>query len=65
MDTPPGNDRRAVPRHIRDAEHDMSRDVPAAPQGPETGGSRARWIGLILVAALALGLWWFLTTTRP
>jgi len=64
MNTPPGNERRAVPRHIRDAEHDMSRDLPAVPERPGTAGRRLRWIGLLLVAALGLGLWYVLTT-RP
>ena len=61
----PGNDRRAVPRHIRDAEHDAWRDVPAGPENQETAGRRARlWIYLAAIAALGLGLLYFLAT-RP
>lgn len=62
MEPPPTNDRRAVPRHIRDAEHDTWHDEPA---GPETAGRRMRlWVYLTASAALAVGLWYFLTT-RP
>ena len=62
MTLPPANDRRAVPRHIRDAEHDAWHDEPA---GPETARRRTIvlfWalFSVALVAALAYYL-----TTRP
>jgi hypothetical protein len=58
----PANDRRSVPRHIRDAEHDMSRDLPA---GQETAGRHSRlWIWLAVALALGTGLW-FVLSTRP
>jgi hypothetical protein len=65
MNQPPGNDRRAVPRHIRDAEHDLSRDLPAGQESQDSAGRRLRLLAwLAAVAALGAGLWYFLTT-RP
>ena len=61
----PGDDRRALPRHIRDAEHHAWRDVPGSPEGREAAGRRARlWMYLVAIAALGLGLLYFLAT-RP
>jgi hypothetical protein len=57
-----GNDRRAVPRHIRDAEHDLSRDLPA---DPESAGRRpAVFFYALAGLALAAAAAWYLTT-RP
>ncbi len=65
MKPPQDQERRAVPRHIRDAEHDAWGDVPAAADDPQTAGRRLRpWVYLAVIAALGLGLWYFLTT-RP
>jgi len=52
------NDRRAVPRHIRDAEHELLEPELSAEQG--TPGRRLRlWILLVVVAALIAGLWYY------
>jgi hypothetical protein len=56
-----GNDRRAVPRHIRDAEHDLSRDLPA---DPESAGRRPALFYALAGLALAAAAAWYLTT-RP
>jgi len=54
-----------VPRHIRDAEHDMWRDMPAGADTPDTAGRRVRlWVYFATITTLGLGLWYFLTT-RP
>jgi hypothetical protein len=56
----PANDRRAVPRHIRDGEHDSLEDTMAGV--PAGGAPRPRLVmGLICVAvALAAGFGaWF------
>jgi hypothetical protein len=59
MNLPPDSprERRAVPRHIRDGEHEMWQDgVDAAPGA----GPGRRWRVLVYVAvaaALVLGLW--------
>jgi len=56
------HERRAVPRHIRDAEHD---DWDEAPAGAGTAGRRMRlWVYLVTILVLGTGLWYFLTT-RP
>jgi hypothetical protein len=56
MNQPQDSERRAVPRYIRDAEHDMSRDLPA---GPESAGRRL-YYWLLLFAAIALMAWlWY------
>ena len=58
----PGNDRRALPRHIRDGEHAAWHDVPAGPEGHQPAGRRTRvWIYLVAIATLGLGLLYFLT----
>jgi hypothetical protein len=56
------HERRAVPRHIRDAEHDSWDEAPA---GPETAGRRVRLlVYLVTILIAGTGLWYFLTT-RP
>jgi hypothetical protein len=52
------NERRAVPRHIRDAEHEPLEAELSPDQG--TPGRRLRlWILLVVVAALIAGLWYY------
>lgn len=60
MNLPPDspNDRRAVPRHIRDGEHEMWQDAAETAAG--AAGPRRRWrvlVFVVVVAALVLGLW--------
>jgi hypothetical protein len=62
MNLPPDspNERRAVPRHIRDGEHEMWQD--AAETAARAEGSGRRWRVLVyvaVVAALVLGLWFY------
>jgi hypothetical protein len=59
----PKDDRRAVPRHIRDGEHDMLEDTlgsnPAVAAAP---GRRSRlWIYIAVVLAAGAGLWFMLS----
>jgi len=60
MSLPPdsANDRRAVPRHIRDGEHDMWRDgLGEVPAGPHRPAYMIRlWIGVgaLVIAGLLL-----------
>jgi hypothetical protein len=53
------NDRRAVPRHIRDGEHDMldeaMRHAPAPRRAARAG--LLLWICVAVLAAGAVGLW--------
>jgi uncharacterized protein HemX len=52
------NERRAVPRHIRDAEHEPLEAEQSPDQG--TPGRRLRlWILLVVAAALIAGLWYY------
>ena len=57
----PGNDRRAVPRHLRDGENDLLSSTGAF--GRRAADARANrglaWI-LAIAAAAALALGWFL-----
>jgi hypothetical protein len=62
MNLPPDspNDRRAVPRHIRDGEHELWQD--AAEAAPGAGNPGRRWRLLLYAAALvalAAGLWFY------
>ena len=53
----PTNDRRSVPRHIRDGEHDSLEDTMA---GVPTGRAvrlRVVWICVAVALAAALGAW--------
>nr|AQQ74819.1 hypothetical protein [uncultured bacterium] len=58
-DIPRPDERRAVPRYFRDGEHGGWPD----PGGPATGAAPWRrfplWIGLVLVATLIVGLWYY------
>ena len=56
--TDASNDRRAVPRHIRDAEHEPLEAELSPDQG--TPARRVRlWLYLVVVAALIAGLWYY------
>jgi len=63
MNLPPpapneADERRAVPRHIRDAEHEPLEAEQSPDQG--TPGRRLRlWILLVVAAALIAGLWYY------
>ena len=51
----PANDRRSVPRHIRDGEHDSFEDTMSGL--PPAKAARGRWLLIwLVVAALAVGL---------
>jgi len=62
MSLPPdsANDRRAVPRHIRDGEHDMWRDGLGDAPGAERPARAGRlWIVLlvlVIAGAVVIGL---------
>jgi hypothetical protein len=57
----PPDDRRTVPRHLRDSEHDMSPSAPGSGTRAEDarGGPGPRtWIyAAILAVAVGIGLW--------
>lgn len=58
----PDNDRRAVPRHLRDSEHEKLSDTGAFGQRAADAVPRMRrvWIALALSVALAAAAWfWF------
>lgn len=54
----PPNDRRAVPRHIRDGEHDSFEDTMAGVPAGGSGRSRLMWM-LVAVALAGLAGAWF------
>jgi hypothetical protein len=58
----PGNDRRAVPRHLRDGENDLLSSTGAFGRRAEDAASRRGRGWALLVAALAavLAAAWFL-----
>jgi len=63
MSLPPdsANDRRAVPRHIRDGEHDSWEDGSIVQEDRAAAWRRpALWILLAVLAALFAGAWGFL-----
>ena len=62
MNMSDSNERRSVPRHIRDAEHDLSRDEPADPGSASRRPVVLFWA--LAVAALVTAVAWYLTT-RP
>jgi hypothetical protein len=66
MNLPPdsANDRRTVPRHLRDSEHGMSADnsglYARRTDGASGPGRVVIWSGIAL-GAVAAALWWWLT----
>jgi hypothetical protein len=56
MNLPP-NERRAVPRHIRDGEHEGWHDAAEAASGRAPRRRFRLWIFLVAAAALIAGLW--------
>jgi hypothetical protein len=70
MNLPPREkeDRRTVPRHLRDSEHDMSGAAPGAGTRAEDAsdsGRRVRgWVYIVLAAlVVAMSLWIGLSAT--
>jgi len=62
MNLPPGsrNDRRHLPRHIRDGEHEMWHDAGDGAAGTAANGRRLRvLVYVVLVVALVAGLWFY------
>ena len=62
MDLPPGssNERRHLPRHIRDGEHEPWQDAGEAASNAARPGRHWRLlVGVVLIAALILGLWFY------
>ena len=61
----PRDERRTVPRHLRDSEHDPSGAAPGAGSRAEDGhdaGRRLRtWIYAGVLLLLGIGLWFGLT----
>jgi hypothetical protein len=63
MKLPPSSreDRRTVPRHLRDSEHDMTGAAPGAgARADDTGGSRRLrgWVYVLLAAlVVVMSLW--------
>jgi hypothetical protein len=61
MNLPPAKDeRRAVPRHIRDGEHDMLEETSSFSEGGAPARRARIWLYLAAVAALGIGIWFFL-----
>jgi len=57
----PDNDRRAVPRHLRDGENDLLSSIGAFGRRAEdarAGGARG-WMLALVAGAAALALAWF------
>jgi hypothetical protein len=56
----PGNDRRAVPRHLRDSEHDVTSSSGIFGQRAGDALSRRRrgWLLITLALGAALALAW-------
>jgi hypothetical protein len=60
---PPAKDRRVVPRHLRDSEHDpVASTSVAGTRAEDAAQSRARgWVmWLALVAVATATVWWWL-----
>jgi len=53
------NDRRAVPRHIRDGEHDTLDEAMSREPRPGRAAGRRMWLWIYAVVLLAggFGLW--------
>jgi hypothetical protein len=56
----PPNDRRAVPRHIRDGEHDSFEDTMAGVPAGGPGRSRLMWVLVAVALAGVAGAWFAL-----
>jgi len=61
MNLPPGssNERRHLPRHIRDGEHEMLHEVA---EGAASATPGRRWrllVYVVLIAAVVAGLWFY------
>ena len=56
-----GNDRRAVPRHLRDGENDLLSSTGAFGQRAEdaTAGRGRGWALILFAVALAVAAGWF------
>ena len=62
MDSPPGspNERRHLPRHIRDGEHESWQDATEAATAAPNPARRWRLLlYVVLVAAVIAGLWFY------
>ena len=62
MNLPPGspNDRRHLPRHIRDGEHEAWHEAGEGAAGPGSPGRRWRvLVYVVLIVALVAGLWFY------
>jgi hypothetical protein len=56
-----GNDRRALPRHLRDGENDLLSSTGIFGQrAGDVTTRRGVWALIVLVAVAALAAWWFL-----
>jgi hypothetical protein len=53
----PTNDRRAVPRHIRDGEHDSWEDTMAGKPAGKAGVLRLVLISVAVALAVGFGVW--------
>ena len=58
----PDEDRRTVPRHLRDSEHEKLSDTGVFGQRAEDAASRKGWIwvAVALSVALAVAAWFWL-----
>lgn len=58
--TVPRNERRAVPRHLRDGEHDSEQMALADTEEGEAPSRSGTWLPWAALAALgAAALWWW------
>ena len=66
MNQPPGssNDRRHLPRHIRDGEHEMWHDAGDAGAGTPSGTRLWRLLVYLVVAAAVIAGLWLYNGTR-
>jgi hypothetical protein len=59
----PANDRRTVPRHLRDSEHEKLSDSAVSGRRAEDADPRKGrvWLALALVVALAFAGWFWIS----